>query len=93
MSSSDNSNQPGLVASHAQYIKGAAVEGVGNLTGAQDWKQSGAEQKEHAVQEMKAASEHRDPAKDGYGKPEEVAGKLTGCEGMIKEGQASERKQ
>lgn len=35
---------------------------------------------------MKSASQNRDPARDGYGKAEEVAGKLTGCEGMEKEG-------
>lgn len=38
---------------------------------------------------MKAASANRDPATDGYGKAEEIAGKLTGCEGMEKEGAES----
>jgi len=39
---------------------------------------------------MKAASEGRD-ATQGYGKVEEVAGKVTGCEGMQEEGAASKK--
>jgi hypothetical protein len=35
---------------------------------------------------MKAASSGRDPATSGYGKVEEIAGKVVGCEGMEKEG-------
>lgn len=35
---------------------------------------------------MKAASEARDAGTQGYGKAEEVAGKVVGCEGMVKEG-------
>jgi uncharacterized protein YjbJ (UPF0337 family) len=38
---------------------------------------------------MKAASANRDPQQSGFGKVEEVAGKLTGCEGMEKEGAQS----
>jgi len=40
---------------------------------------------------MKAAGEKReqDPMNHGYGKPEQIAGKLAGCEGMEKEGGAS----
>lgn len=41
---------------------------------------------------MRAATENRDPAASGYGKAEEVAGRLTGCEGMKKEGAASRNK-
>lgn len=37
---------------------------------------------------MKAASEQRD-ANQGFGKAEEVAGNVTGCEGMQREGQES----
>lgn len=39
---------------------------------------------------MKAASEGRDPTQ-GYGKVEETAGKVTGCEGMQQEGAASKK--
>ena len=38
---------------------------------------------------MKAASADRDPQRDGYGKAEEIAGKVAGCEGMENEGAAS----
>lgn len=37
---------------------------------------------------MKKAGEQRDTSQ-GYGKAEEIAGKVTGCEGMQKEGAAS----
>lgn len=41
---------------------------------------------------MKAASEGRDASNQGYGKAEELAGKAVGCEGMVKEGDASAKK-
>ena len=41
------------------------------------------------MSDMKAASEVRDASGLGYGKVEEVAGKVVGCEGMVKEGGAS----
>lgn len=40
---------------------------------------------------MKKAGEQRDAQTQGYGKFEEAAGKLTGCEGMQKEGAASKQ--
>jgi uncharacterized protein YjbJ (UPF0337 family) len=40
---------------------------------------------------MKQAGENRDSSQ-GYGKAEEMAGKVTGCEGMQKEGAASAQK-
>ncbi|KAF2813442.1 uncharacterized protein BDZ99DRAFT_412196 [Mytilinidion resinicola] len=87
-SSNDEQRQPGLIAGHAQYIKGAAVNAIGNISGSEAWSTSGEEQKKHAVDAMKEASEQRDP-QQGYGKAEEIAGKLSGCEGMQKEGAAS----
>lgn len=66
-------------------------ETIGNLTSSEEWAKSGAETKEQALHDMKAASKDRDPAKDGYGKVEEVAGKITGCEGMKDEGAASKQ--
>jgi len=39
--------------------------------------------------DMKAAGQNRDPTTSGYGKAEEIAGKVTGCEGMKKEGAES----
>lgn len=120
------SAKPGLVAAHAQYVKGQAVvsvshpfptqyylsrnnhldcifsffcilistqDAVGSITGSTEWKQSGHEQKEEAIANMKAASQDRDASKDGYGKAEEFAGKVAGCEGMEKEGAASTKKE
>lgn len=56
------------------------------MTGSAAWTQSGVADKEAGVDGMKAASANRDPATDGYGKVEEIAGRVTGCEGMEKEG-------
>ncbi|CAM1507585.1 Fc.00g072260.m01.CDS01 [Cosmosporella sp. VM-42] len=98
MADNNNQNQsqqqqqtPGLVASHAQYVKGAAEATVGVLTGSQPWKASGEQDKAAGLAAMKRAGEQRDPSQ-GYGKFEEVAGKVTGCEGMQKEGAASTQK-
>lgn len=107
-------NQPGLVAAHAEYIKGATEvrlppssppagglkanarpspqSTIGNLTGSHAWTTSGEQDKAHAKASMQAANQNRDPQRDGYGKVEEVAGKLTGCEGMRQEGAASAQK-
>lgn len=38
---------------------------------------------------MRAASADRDPQSSGFGKVEEVAGKVTGCNGMESEGAES----
>jgi len=38
---------------------------------------------------MKVASADRSPQGSGFGKVEEVAGKVTGCEGMEREGAES----
>jgi uncharacterized protein YjbJ (UPF0337 family) len=42
---------------------------------------------------MKAAGESRDPATQGYGRTEELVGKVTGCEGMQNEGSASKKQE
>ncbi|KAH7085771.1 hypothetical protein BKA63DRAFT_401863 [Paraphoma chrysanthemicola] len=89
--SANNQNQPGLVASHAQYVKGAAEETIGNVTGNQAWKASGVQDKEQAVDAMKSASANRDPNQQGLGGIEEKAGNLVGCEGMQKEGAESKK--
>ncbi|OQO05144.1 hypothetical protein B0A48_08164 [Cryoendolithus antarcticus] len=76
MSSDSSSQQPSLIGGHAQYVKGAA--------------ESSAETDKNAgIEAMKSASANRDPAKDGYGKVEELAGRVAGCEGMEKEGAVS----
>lgn len=118
-----NENTPGLIASHAQYVKGAAEvrltfhpspfplkpltahsvqyekeilkrhhqETIGNVTGSDAWKNSGVQDKEHAIGDMKAASAKRDATSQGLGGVEEKAGSLVGCEGMVKEGAESKR--
>ncbi|AEO55563.1 hypothetical protein MYCTH_2314296 [Thermothelomyces thermophilus ATCC 42464] len=87
--SGQNQQQPGLWEGHAEYIKGVAESAVGAVTGSSAWSASGEQDKAHARASMQAAAEHRDPAKSGYGRAEEVAGRLTGCEGMKHEGAAS----
>ncbi|KAL7792129.1 hypothetical protein V8C37DRAFT_402541 [Trichoderma ceciliae] len=91
--SNDNNNnqQSGLIGAHAQYIKGAAEATIGSISGSQAWSASGAQDKAVGLEAMKKAGEKRDP-NQGYGKAEEWAGKLTGCEGMQKEGAASSAK-
>ncbi|KAL1644773.1 hypothetical protein SLS58_004238 [Diplodia intermedia] len=94
--SSNNTNNPasnpGLVSGHAEYVKGAAESTIGSLTGSNAWQKSGEQAKAHAVDAMKQASADRDPATSGYGRVEEMAGKVTGCEGMQQEGAASMEK-
>ncbi|KAL2754820.1 hypothetical protein ACRALDRAFT_1071466 [Sodiomyces alcalophilus JCM 7366] len=85
-------NKPGLWAGHAEYIKGMAESGIGAVTGSHAWTSSGEQDKAHAASNMRAAAEARDPATQGYGKAEELAGRAVGCEGMKKEGAASARK-
>lgn len=61
------------------------------MTGSEAWQSSAASDKEAGIDAMKQASANRDPSTQGYGKAEEIAGKVTGCEGMEKEGKASEK--
>lgn len=110
MSSDNNNQQPGLVAGHAEYIKGAAEvrrlpfqkvtslrrqrltcsqAAIGNITGSHAWQSSGEQNKAHAASTMKAAGQQRDASAQGYGKAEETAGKVFGCDGMKAEGAAS----
>ena len=116
--SGNQSQQPGLVQGHVQYVKGVAEvphpaprsttclqpgahrpsltrrrQGtVGDLTGSQPWKESGEQDKAAGLSAMREAGEKRDPSAQGYGKAEELAGKLTGCDGMKSEGAASRKK-
>ncbi|EGS21241.1 uncharacterized protein CTHT_0030900 [Thermochaetoides thermophila DSM 1495] len=57
--------------------------------GSQSWRTSGEQDMAHARATLQAAVEHRDPVKSGYGRAEEIVGKLTGCGGMKHEGAAS----
>ncbi len=62
---------------------------IGKITGSNAWTTSGQHDMAHAKASMQAATEGRNPEKDGYGKVEEMVGKLTGCGGMQHEGAAS----
>ncbi|GAB0136646.1 hypothetical protein EsDP_00004941 [Epichloe bromicola] len=81
--------QPGLVQGHVQYVKGVAEAAVGDVTGSHAWKSSGEQDKSAGLSSMKEAGEKRDASTQGYGKAEELAGKLAGCDGMKKEGAES----
>ncbi|KAI0460397.1 hypothetical protein F5B21DRAFT_451607 [Xylaria acuta] len=88
--SSDDNNQPSLIGGHAEYAKGATETAIGNATGSHAWKTSGEQAKAHAVDTMKSAGERRDPSQ-GFGAAEQKLGKVTGCEGMAREGAASKK--
>jgi uncharacterized protein YjbJ (UPF0337 family) len=52
---SSNPDQPGsLLGGHAQYAKGYVEETIGNVTGSEDWKQSGKSHAQEGIDEMKA---------------------------------------
>ncbi|KAF2003350.1 hypothetical protein P154DRAFT_617962 [Amniculicola lignicola CBS 123094] len=88
---SSNPNQPGLIASHAQYVKGAAEETIGNVTNSPAWKASGVQDKEQGIAAMKRAGQQRDAQEKGFGGVEQKLGGLVGCEGMEKEGAESRK--
>ncbi|KAK4188470.1 hypothetical protein QBC35DRAFT_382637 [Podospora australis] len=83
---------PGLISGHAEYIKGAAEAAIGSISGSHAWTTSGEQDKAHARASLQAVAENRDRQSKGFGHAEEVAGKWTGCEGMKKEGAASDNK-
>ncbi|KAK4993967.1 hypothetical protein LTR66_001346 [Elasticomyces elasticus] len=90
--SSNSADNTSLIGGHVQYVKGAAEAAIGSVTGSTAWQSSGASDKESGINAMKSASANRDPATDGYGKVEEVAGRMAGCEGMEKEGAESAKR-
>ncbi|KAK2071058.1 hypothetical protein P8C59_005511 [Phyllachora maydis] len=87
-SETNEQQQAGLIGGHVQYVKGVAESAIGSVTGSQAWTTSGEQDKAHAREDLQTAAEKRDTSQ-GYGKIEETAGRLTGCEGMQKEGAAS----
>ena len=62
------------------------------MTGSHAWQSSGEQDKAAGLSTMQKAGEKRDPSQ-GYGKFEEMAGNITGCEGMQKEGAESSKKE
>jgi uncharacterized protein YjbJ (UPF0337 family) len=90
--SNTTSNEPSMLAGHVQYVKGAAEEVIGNVTGSEDWKRSGHDDKEAALAEMRAANQGG-PKDAGVvpGKVESTLGKAIGCDGMVENGEAKQR--
>lgn len=80
MSNTDPTHSPSQLHGHATYVAGAAKAALGLESGAQD--------KEYAVKEMRAAKEQSEAAtkNETVGKVEEMLGGATGCEGMVGEG-------
>jgi len=78
-----------MLSGHAQYAKGYAEETIGNVTGNQEWQDSGKKDAKAGIDEMKTAKQQSTltPAESSLGgKIEEAAGKAVGCEGMVDEG-------
>lgn len=51
---SANTDQPAsLLSGHAQYAKGYVEETIGNVTGSEDWKQSGKGHAQQGIDKMK----------------------------------------
>ncbi|KAL9012923.1 MAG: hypothetical protein Q9180_009055 [Flavoplaca navasiana] len=91
MASNNNPTEnPSMLHGHAGYVAGAAKEAIGTYVSSDpSWKTAGAETKDAAVAEMRAAKEQSqgEPAKnDTMGKVEEKLGSAVGCEGMVGEG-------
>jgi len=82
--SSEEQKQPSMIGGHAKYVQGAVSDLLGYATGK--------DTKDAAVQEMREAKAQNDtgpPAQSGIlGTVESAAGKVTGCEGMVEEGEA-----
>merc|ERR1712230_250585 len=80
--SSDSQSQPSMLGGHAKYVQGAVSSALGY--------ESGQQTKEAAVQEMrdaKAQSSDQPTQSTLLGSVEKTAGQVTGCEGMVEEGQ------
>ncbi|CAF1371207.1 unnamed protein product, partial [Rotaria sordida] len=52
-----DNNKSSLLGGHAQYVKGAVEETIGNVTGSQAWKDSGVHDKQEAAEKMRAANQ------------------------------------
>ncbi|KAF7552668.1 hypothetical protein G7Z17_g4185 [Cylindrodendrum hubeiense] len=77
-------SQPGLIGSHYQYAKGAAEASLlpPSTVPLQD--------KAAGLAALKRVGEKRSQeSEQGYGRVEQMAGKIVGCEGMMREGGAS----
>lgn len=92
MSGSSNSG-PSMLGGHVHYVKGVAEEAIGKLTGSEEWKRSGIQDKEAAMAEMRAADHGPDKDSMVPGKLESTLGRAVGCDGMIEHGEEKQRMQ
>jgi uncharacterized protein YjbJ (UPF0337 family) len=88
-----DNNNASLISGHAQYAKGAVEETIGNVTGSQAWKDSGAHDKQEAVDQMRAANQGPSDSSTISGATEKKIGNMVGCEGMVHNGEEKEEKQ
>jgi uncharacterized protein YjbJ (UPF0337 family) len=88
-----DNNNASLIGGHAQYVKGAVEETIGNVTGSQTWKDSGAHDKQEAVDKMRAANQGPSDSSFISGTTEKKIGNMVGCEGMVHNGEEKEKQQ
>jgi uncharacterized protein YjbJ (UPF0337 family) len=51
--SAPNSEQPSMLAGHAQYVKGYVAETIGSVTGSKEWTESGKQDEQAGIATMK----------------------------------------
>ncbi|CAF1021407.1 unnamed protein product [Rotaria sp. Silwood1] len=88
-----DNNNASLLGGHAQYVKGAIEETIGNVTGSQAWKDSGTHDKQEATEKMRAANHGPSDSSLISGTTEKKIGNMIGCEGMVHNGEEKERRQ
>lgn len=88
-----DNNNPSLIGGHVQYAKGAIEESIGNVTGSQAWKDSGAHDKQEAVEKMRVANHGPSDSSWVSGSTEKKMGNAVGCEGMVHNGEEREKRQ
>jgi uncharacterized protein YjbJ (UPF0337 family) len=91
--SDNNNNHASLIGGHAQYMKGAVEETIGNITGSQAWIDSGVHDKQEATEEMRAANHGPSDSSFISGSTEKKIGNMVGCEGMVHNGEEKEKMQ
>jgi uncharacterized protein YjbJ (UPF0337 family) len=88
-----DNNNASLIGGHAQYVKGAVEETIGNITGSEAWKDSGVQDKQEAVEKMRAANQGPSDSSLISGTTEKKIGNMVGCEGMVHNGEEKEKNQ
>ncbi|KAI9101898.1 hypothetical protein DFS34DRAFT_435585 [Phlyctochytrium arcticum] len=95
--STTTTGAPSLIHGHLQYVKGAAESTLGSLTSSAALNSAGASDKAQAIAELRAADStsdqrHATNQQKGStlgveGKVEEYVGRISGCGGMIRDGE------